>query len=123
MRRASEVCTTSAPEHVTCRYGKGRRGAIMGVWNAHTSVGNIGGSLVGAAALGYGWGWAFVVPGAALVAAACLIWLLLAAEPEEAGLQRDGTSELQVLTLLHFTTYVRQISHSQFWLAAQCCQL
>ena len=76
----------------------------MGVWNAHTSVGNIGGSLVAAAALGYGWGWAFVVPGAALVAAACLIWLLLAAEPEEAGLERDGTSELQVQIVLHLPT-------------------
>lgn len=74
----------------------------MGLWNAHTSVGNIGGSLVAAAALGYGWGWAFLAPGAALIAAAGLIWLLLAAEPEEAGLERDGTSELQVLTILTF---------------------
>jgi len=67
----------------------------MGLWNAHTSVGNIGGSLAAAAALSAGWGWAFLAPGAALIAAAGLIWLLLAAEPEDAGLQPDGLSELQ----------------------------
>lgn len=26
-------------------YGKGKRGAVMGIWNAHTSVGNILGSV------------------------------------------------------------------------------
>jgi len=87
--------TAADPLRPCCRYGKGRRGAIMGLWNAHTSVGNIGGSLAAAAALGAGWGWAFLAPGAALVAAAGLIWLLLAAEPEDAGLQPDGLSELQ----------------------------
>ena len=71
----------------------------MGLWNAHTSVGNIGGSLVAAAALGSGWGWAFLVPGAALIAAAVLIWLLLAAEPEEAGIALEGSSELMVRIL------------------------
>ena len=87
--------TALTPLRPCCRYGKGRRGAIMGLWNAHTSVGNIGGSLAAAAALSAGWGWAFLAPGAALVAAAGLIWLLLAAEPEDAGLQPDGLSELQ----------------------------
>ncbi len=26
-------------------YGKGKRGAVMGIWNAHTSLGNILGSV------------------------------------------------------------------------------
>ena len=44
-------------------FGKSKRGLIMGVWNAHTSVGNILGSLLASAMLrhGYDWGGAFVI--------------------------------------------------------------
>ncbi|XWS62050.1 hypothetical protein CRYUN_Cryun07bG0177700 [Craigia yunnanensis] len=34
-------------------FGKRKRGLLMGVWNAHTSVGNISGSLLAAAVLDY----------------------------------------------------------------------
>ena len=37
-------------------FGKRKRGLIMGIWNAHTSVGNITGSLLAASVLDYGWG-------------------------------------------------------------------
>lgn len=37
--------------------GKGKRGLIMGIWNAHTSLGNILGTVVAAAMLAQGWGW------------------------------------------------------------------
>lgn len=42
--------------------GKGKRGLIMGIWNAHTSVGNIAGTVLAAALLSWvracarGWG-------------------------------------------------------------------
>ncbi len=39
-----------------------------------------------AAYLSWGWGWAFVVPGAILAAMGVLIWLFLVVDPEEAGL-------------------------------------
>jgi len=58
-----------------------RRGLIMGVWNAHTSVGNITGSLVAAAMLGYGWGWSFVVPGGLIALGSALVLLFLAPYP------------------------------------------
>ena len=32
-------------------FGKGKRGLIMGIWNAHTSIGNILGTVVAAALL------------------------------------------------------------------------
>uniref|UniRef100_A0A0V0H246 Putative ovule protein n=1 Tax=Solanum chacoense TaxID=4108 RepID=A0A0V0H246_SOLCH len=35
-------------------FGKKKRGLIMGIWNAHTSVGNIAGSLVASILLKYG---------------------------------------------------------------------
>ena len=66
--------------------------ASSGIWNAHTSVGNILGSLLAAAYLGWGWGWAFLAPGAALAGAAVLIWLFLVVEPEEAGLFKTRDS-------------------------------
>ena len=40
-----------------------RRGLIMGIWNSHTSVGNILGSLIAGAFVNSAWGWSFVVPG------------------------------------------------------------
>ena len=38
-------------------FGKSKRGLIMGVWNAHTSVGNILGSLLASAMLRHGYDW------------------------------------------------------------------
>ena len=31
------------------------RGLIMGIWNAHTSIGNILGNIIPAMVIGYGW--------------------------------------------------------------------
>lgn len=66
-------------------FGKRRRGLIMGIWNAHTSVGNISGSLLAASVLDYGWGWSFILPGAFIVVAGVLVFLFLAAYPEDVG--------------------------------------
>ena len=47
-------------------FGKGRRGLIMGLWNSHTSLGNILGSLIAGAFLSSSWnnwGLSFIVPG------------------------------------------------------------
>ncbi|XP_047327059.1 putative glycerol-3-phosphate transporter 4 [Impatiens glandulifera] len=66
-------------------FGKRKRGLIMGIWNAHTSVGNITGSLLAASVLEYGWGWSFILPGALIVVGGILVYLLLAAYPEDVG--------------------------------------
>ena len=69
------------------------------MWNAHTSVGNILGSLVSAAMLkrgGDGWGNAFVVNGVLTIACGWLVHNFLVVAPEDAGLpsphgvRRDG---------------------------------
>ncbi|EPY88767.1 hypothetical protein CB1_000154012 [Camelus ferus] len=60
------VQTTGWPSVVTCVgnwFGKGKRGLIMGIWNSHTSVGNILGSLVAGVWVDGQWGLSFVVPG------------------------------------------------------------
>ncbi|EEF30601.1 Glycerol-3-phosphate transporter, putative [Ricinus communis] len=66
-------------------FGKRKRGLIMGVWNAHTSVGNISGSLLAASVLDYGWGWSFILPGGFIVMGGILVFLFLAAYPEDVG--------------------------------------
>lgn len=66
-------------------FGKRRRGLIMGIWNAHTSVGNISGSLLAASVLDYGWGWSFILPGCFIVVAGVMVYMFLAAYPEDVG--------------------------------------
>ncbi|CAN6486732.1 unnamed protein product [Victoria cruziana] len=67
-------------------FGKRKRGLIMGVWNAHTSVGNITGSLLAACVLQYGWGWSFILPGALIFCGGIIVYLFLAAYPEDVEL-------------------------------------
>lgn len=74
-------------------YGKGKRGLVMGIWNAHTSVGNIAGTMIAAACLQYGWGYSFVVPGVALAAMGVAVWLLLVVSPGDVGLAAAGSYE------------------------------
>ncbi|XP_059643354.1 putative glycerol-3-phosphate transporter 4 [Cornus florida] len=66
-------------------FGKRKRGLIMGIWNAHTSVGNITGSLLAASVLQYGWGWSFILPGALIFLGGIMVYLFLAAYPEDVG--------------------------------------
>ncbi len=86
-----------------------------GIWNAHTSVGNILGSAVAAACLSWGWGWAFLIPGAALAFTGVIIWLFLVVEPEEAGLMKMKDS----LVVSH-PSLLRQLPHAGAILAGPC---
>uniref|UniRef100_A0A8B9Q6C0 Solute carrier family 37 member 1 n=1 Tax=Apteryx owenii TaxID=8824 RepID=A0A8B9Q6C0_APTOW len=75
------VQTTGWPSVVTCIgnwFGKGRRGLIMGMWNSHTSVGNILGSLIAAYWVSTCWGLSFVVPGViiAVMGIVCFLFLI-----------------------------------------------
>lgn len=74
--------------------GKKKRGLIMGVWNAHTSIGNITGSLIASALLSYGWGWSFVVPGLMIGMVGLMVFLFLPVSPESVGANRDEEDEL-----------------------------
>lgn len=66
-------------------FSQQKRGLIMGVWNAHTSVGNISGSLLAAGVLDYGWGWSFIFPGGLIVGGGILVYLFLVPYPEDIG--------------------------------------
>ncbi|TRZ01048.1 hypothetical protein DNTS_033664 [Danionella cerebrum] len=74
------VQTTGWPSVVTCIgnwFGKGRRGLIMGVWNSHTSVGNILGSLIAGYYVSSNWGLSFIVPGVIIAAMGILCFFFL----------------------------------------------
>ncbi|KAK7827269.1 putative glycerol-3-phosphate transporter 1 [Quercus suber] len=71
-------------------FGKSKRGLIMGIWNAHTSIGNMTGSLIASALLSYGWGWSFVVPGLMIVFIGLVVFLILPVNPESVGTDKEN---------------------------------
>uniref|UniRef100_J3M095 Major facilitator superfamily (MFS) profile domain-containing protein n=1 Tax=Oryza brachyantha TaxID=4533 RepID=J3M095_ORYBR len=70
-------------------FGKSKRGLIMGIWNAHTSVGNISGSLIAAAMLKFGWSWSFALPGMMIAVVGLAVFLFLPVGPEVIGIEED----------------------------------
>ncbi|XP_042490639.1 putative glycerol-3-phosphate transporter 5 [Macadamia integrifolia] len=68
-------------------FGKSKRGLIMGIWNSHTSVGNILGSIVASSVLVFGWGWSFVLPGIFIIVVGVVVFLFLILTPEDAGFE------------------------------------
>jgi sugar phosphate permease len=74
-------------------FGKGKRGLVMGVWNAHTSLGNILGTVIAAACLQYGWGYAFIVPGLLICFMGLIVFAFLVVQPSDVGLGAGGSYE------------------------------
>ncbi|XP_026871696.2 glucose-6-phosphate exchanger SLC37A2 isoform X1 [Electrophorus electricus] len=80
------VQTTGWPAVVACVgnwFGKGKRGFIMGVWNSHTSVGNILGSLIAGAFVSSAWGMSFIVPGIIIGTTGVICFFFLVERPED----------------------------------------
>ncbi|KAF7206093.1 glucose-6-phosphate exchanger SLC37A2 [Nothobranchius furzeri] len=78
--------TTGWPAVVACVgnwFGKGKRGFIMGVWNSHTSVGNILGSLIAGVFVSSAWGMSFIVPGIIIASTGILCFFFLVEKPED----------------------------------------
>ena len=68
-------------------FGKGgKRGLIMGIWNSHTSIGNIIGALLAGTFVNYNWGLSFLVPGLMMCGVSLLIFLCLVPEPSVVGI-------------------------------------
>ena len=66
-------------------FGKGKRGLIFGIWNSHTSLGNILGALIAAAFVEKDWGLSFMVPGAVMGISGFIIFLFLVPNPVDVG--------------------------------------
>jgi OPA family glycerol-3-phosphate transporter-like MFS transporter 1/2 len=63
-------------------FGKGKRGLIFGLWNSHTFLGNILGSLIAGSFLATNWGLSFIVPAAIIGACGFLVFLFLVPKPQ-----------------------------------------
>jgi len=74
-------------------FGKGRRGLIMGLWNSHTSLGNILGSLVAGIFVNYNWGLSFTVPGLIIASVGFLLFLFLVPKPQDLGFSSNSQSQ------------------------------
>lgn len=66
-------------------FGKNNRGLIMGVWNSHTSVGNIMGSVIPGVFAEHQWGWSFVVPGLIIGILGFITFFVLVPQPSDVG--------------------------------------
>ncbi|XP_010934991.1 putative glycerol-3-phosphate transporter 1 [Elaeis guineensis] len=76
-------------------FGKNRRGLIMGIWNANTSIGSIAGSLIASALLKYSWAWSFAIPGILMGCLGVIVFLFLPVSPEAVGIRRDGDGQFR----------------------------
>lgn len=74
-----EVHVCHGPSVFACRV---RRGFIMGVWNSHTSVGNILGSLIAGVYVSSAWGMSFIVPGLIIAATGVICFFFLVESKE-----------------------------------------
>ena len=71
-------------------FGKSGRGLILGIWNIHTPLGNILGSVIPGLLAGGDWGWSFFVPAFILLGVAVLIFLFLVSDPSDVGLPQPA---------------------------------
>ncbi len=85
-------------------FGHGKKGLIMGIWNSHTSIGNILGSLLAGAYVDINWGLSFIVPGFIITTVGAFFWFTLVTKPEDVGLSLDAA------TVMHFYLKVLSIS-------------
>lgn len=67
-------------------FGKHRLGFIFGIWNSHTSVGNILGSIIAGVWVNDQWGYSFIVPGLLIVFCGILAYLFVVVHPNDVGL-------------------------------------
>lgn len=83
------IQTTGWPTVVTCIgnwFDKSSRGAIFGLWNSNTNIGNILGATIAGYFVERAWGLSFIVPGFIMLGAGVIVFLFLVPRPEDVGL-------------------------------------
>lgn len=83
------IQTTGWPSVVSCIgnwFDHSSRGAIFGLWNANTNLGNISGAVIAGYFAERSWGLSFMVPGFITMAASVLVFFFLVPKPEDVGL-------------------------------------
>ncbi|NXW29859.1 G6PT2 protein, partial [Phaetusa simplex] len=119
------VQTTGWPSVVTCIgnwFGKGRRGLIMGIWNSHTSVGNILGSLIAAYWVSTCWGLSFVMPGVIIAVMGIVCFLFLIEHPKDINCSCTPSSVSECFFYFDFCLLIHMfIMHVVPFFFIWCC--
>lgn len=58
-------------------FGKSKRGLIFGIWNSHTSLGNIAGAAIAGYFVESNWGYSFFVPGFIMIGVGVIMLIFL----------------------------------------------
>lgn len=88
-------------------FGKEKRGLLFGIWNSHTSIGNILGSVIAGEYVENDWSYSFIFPGVIIACGGFLLFLFLVTEPADVGCtvpahhQREGESPVSINYFLH----------------------
>ena len=69
--------------------GKSKRGLIFGIWNSHTSIGNMLGTYIAAHYVDSDWSMSFIVPGAIMGVVGFIVFMFLIDSPELVGMQHE----------------------------------
>lgn len=72
--------------------GKSKRGLIFGIWNSHTSIGNMLGTYIAAHYVDSDWSMSFIVPGFIMGIMGFINFMFLIDSPELVGMQHEVTS-------------------------------
>lgn len=72
--------------------GKSKRGLIFGIWNSHTSIGNMLGTYIAAHYVDSDWSMSFIVPGFIMGVVGFIIFMFLIDSPELVGMQHEVTA-------------------------------
>lgn len=89
------VQTTGWPVVVTCIsnwFEESKRGTIYGLWNSHTSLGNILGATIAGFFVEKDWGLSFMVPGAIMIVVGIILFLFLVPAPGDVKLSPPVSS-------------------------------
>jgi len=89
---AGAVQATGWPGVVTAVanwFGKTKKGLIFGIWNSHTSIGNILGSVIAGAYVDSNWGWSFMVPGLIIAFFGLVNWFFMVPNPQFVGISSE----------------------------------
>ncbi|XP_061391362.1 LOW QUALITY PROTEIN: glucose-6-phosphate exchanger SLC37A2 [Musca vetustissima] len=72
-------------------FGKSKRGLVFGIWNSHTSIGNILGTLIAAQYVEKDWALSFIMPGIIIASVGFILFLFLVDCPEMVGCYPEAT--------------------------------
>lgn len=93
-------------------FGKSKRGLIFGIWNSHTSIGNILGAFVAGYYVERDWSMSFIMPAFIMGIIAFILFLFLVDSPEIVGCQVSVTESRRSSSNYNYRSIEEGVSES-----------